>query len=186
MWACEQVKALEAAEAARRKEVARAAERARQRAALEQQRADRLKRAGDARVPPRPRRQFRPSRFSFTFMDPAVGHFGECHLLGQSNAGSVICCESNNSLLKSSTCAMPVQARVEEDARARAEEATAREEARRKAHDEATARKCAVATHPRTESGWSEHRLGRGFQSMTLFRYSSMHNVSILLIPTTA
>ncbi len=47
------MKALEAAEAARRKEAVRAAERARQRAALEQQRADRLKRAGDARVPRR-------------------------------------------------------------------------------------------------------------------------------------
>jgi len=45
-----QVKALEAAEAARRKEAAKAAERANQRAALEQQRADRAKRTLEAKV----------------------------------------------------------------------------------------------------------------------------------------
>ncbi len=45
-----QVKALEAAEAARRKEAAKAAERANQRAALEQQRADRQKRTLEAKV----------------------------------------------------------------------------------------------------------------------------------------
>lgn len=46
-----QVKALEVAEAARRKEAARAAERAKGKAALEQQRAERLKRTADAKVP---------------------------------------------------------------------------------------------------------------------------------------
>ena len=44
------MKALEAADAARRKELARAAERAKGKAALEQQRAERLKRAADAKV----------------------------------------------------------------------------------------------------------------------------------------
>lgn len=44
------MKALEAAEAARRKEAMRAAERAKGKAALEQQRAERLKRTADAKV----------------------------------------------------------------------------------------------------------------------------------------
>ena len=47
-----QVKALEAADAARRKEAQRAAERAQQRQQLEAQKAERLKRAHDAKVSP--------------------------------------------------------------------------------------------------------------------------------------
>ena len=45
-----QVKALEAADAARKKEAQRAAERAQQRQQLEAQKAERLKRAHDAKV----------------------------------------------------------------------------------------------------------------------------------------
>jgi hypothetical protein len=61
----------------------------------------------------------------------------------------LVCCRGE-SLLQSGLgfdLRVMTQARVEEDARARAEEAKVREEARRKAHDEAIARKCATAAH---------------------------------------